>query len=748
MAKWKRFAMTTGNVMMDQFMPWYFGVAFAFCFKYCTGMPDMPDFAKVPRHRRKQGAPTVDLPLWTRIITRRCEIALSKAWDLGFCMSSLLFQSTLNMSRTVFAFEDDKRDDGGYGFEAKELETAACEICHALSGTYIDTAGRKQQVKGDLTKVRLVKLSHPARRILDRVFSVARKIPGTNEVRTIMRYDTHAARIAQGVPLFITFSPDEKQNLLILRLGRARHNDPAVNTDTEAYAKKHGAIDQPSLDEDLLTIDLATLREKVPTYDERRSLIARDALASVDGFRTIVQLCLEYMFGMRFCVDCPNCICADLFGSNAEPEGGIAGRVDGIYGSVETQKAAGSLHVHMQVFVQCLHQHTPLHRHRMSELVKDYCTYKNHTCKQTYADLAGWEKRRDETEKAWPNYVDCLDLISTPASLKVTSQKSLLFNVRWSQAVVEQKNLEQEATEWLHNYLFVNVQRRQELRQNHVHVWNEHKGMRMPLTHCQSPDNVMKCKAHYPRTTWLVDESLVLCKGFLQDRHMPWTGKKNLQGALHGPMNEESLNGCMPAMLAGCPGLNFNNDVQIPYRFPIMEETHASSVCCKPCWKDVDENEMILAAQTQQNAQAGYAADYQCKRGARGFNEVKEAKKGHHALAEKIQDKRISYIGHRHVTRILSDCYGRAIVRSNQESINLRVYSDVRDVTAAESFKTTKTVMVPGAEALRLVERFNGTPEGTSRRNAMRAELDVRDKKHVQLVSKNLIFPVCMSPFL
>ena len=116
-----------------------------------------------------------------------------------------------------------------------------------------------------------------------------------------------------------------------MRLGRARHNDPAVNTDTEAYAKKHGAIDQPSLDEDLLTIDLATLREKVPTYDERRSLIARDALASVDGFRTIVQLCLEYMFGMRFCVDCPNCNCADLFGSNAEPEGGIAGRVDGIY---------------------------------------------------------------------------------------------------------------------------------------------------------------------------------------------------------------------------------------------------------------------------------------------------------------------------------------------------------------------------------------------------------------------------------
>ena len=101
----------------------------------------------------------------------------------------------------------------------------------------------------------------------------------------------------------------------------------------------------------------------------------------------------------------------------------------------------------------------------------------------------------------------------------------------------------------------------------------------MPFTHCQSVDNVMKCKAHYPRTKLLVDDTVVLCKGVLQEKEMPWAGKKNLQGALHGPMNEEKLNGCSPAMFAGCPGLNSNHDIQIPYRFPIMEETHASGVC-------------------------------------------------------------------------------------------------------------------------------------------------------------------------
>ena len=53
--------------MMDQFEPWYFGVAFAFCFKYCTGMPDLRLFDQVKRHRRLADAPLVDLQLWSKL---------------------------------------------------------------------------------------------------------------------------------------------------------------------------------------------------------------------------------------------------------------------------------------------------------------------------------------------------------------------------------------------------------------------------------------------------------------------------------------------------------------------------------------------------------------------------------------------------------------------------------------------------------------------------------------------------------
>ena len=36
----QRLEITTGSRVLDQFEPWYFGVAFAYLFKCCTGLPD------------------------------------------------------------------------------------------------------------------------------------------------------------------------------------------------------------------------------------------------------------------------------------------------------------------------------------------------------------------------------------------------------------------------------------------------------------------------------------------------------------------------------------------------------------------------------------------------------------------------------------------------------------------------------------------------------------------------------------
>ena len=74
----RSFIVTTGSAMLDQFVPWYFGVAFAFVFKYCAGVPDMPEWCSQPRYRRTLNAPRVELPLWVRVVSRRVESQLRR----------------------------------------------------------------------------------------------------------------------------------------------------------------------------------------------------------------------------------------------------------------------------------------------------------------------------------------------------------------------------------------------------------------------------------------------------------------------------------------------------------------------------------------------------------------------------------------------------------------------------------------------------------------------------------------------
>ena len=128
----------------------------------------------------------------------------------------------------------------------------------------------------------------------------------------------------------------------MLRLSRTRRNDPVNEVDP--LSRKFGQLHEPPLGLDFgeIKFTLEELRARVPAYDDRRAMIARDALASVDGFRVIMYLALEYLVGIRICDKCPDCNngenntpCQDLFGSSATPEGGVFGRADGVCISIE-----------------------------------------------------------------------------------------------------------------------------------------------------------------------------------------------------------------------------------------------------------------------------------------------------------------------------------------------------------------------------------------------------------------------------
>ena len=373
------------------------------------------------RYRRGSDAPRIEIALWVRTMARRVEAQLSRDWHFGFLTWNYLFRTSINLSRTVFSYEP-RGDRSGPDVTAATLEEGAICLFRALAGTYKDMAGKTQKVKGDMTKLRYVPdLSDAATRLLRNIEHLTRKLPGTQGARRQMRFDTHANRVRYGVPIFVTFTPDEGHNAMMMRLSRTRRNDPVLTSGHDEVGRRVCGRLDPSM-EPLQTgdvearVDLEALLRHYPEYQQRVALMARNPLASVDGFRTIVMLTYRFLFGMKVCPFCPDCNngehsapCQDIFGNSSVPEGGVFGRIEAGFTSIEAQKSKGSLHAHSQLFVQCLHQHTPLSELLVElasrgNIVKDYLTYKAHVSRQVYADPQRADARLPLLEADWPEY--------------------------------------------------------------------------------------------------------------------------------------------------------------------------------------------------------------------------------------------------------------------------------------------------------------------------------------------------------
>merc|ERR1711963_476457 len=79
-------------------------------------------------------------------------------------------------------------------------------------------------------------------------------------------------------------------------------------------------------------------------------------------------------------------------------------------------------------------------------------------------------------------------------------------------------------------------------------------------------------------------------------------GRRNKVGSMHGPRNEESVNGTHPCLAVS---LQINTDVQLPYRFAVTELTHDTSMCAEACVHASTMGFVITAMQNSQDAQLG-----------------------------------------------------------------------------------------------------------------------------------------------
>lgn len=419
-------------------------------------------------------------------------------------------------------------------------------------------------------------------------------------------------------------------------------------------------------------------------------MLARDPLACAEGFQTLVLLALRHLFGVRFCRNCPNCAqsdspCMDAFGSSATAMGGVFGRVDAIYGSLECQKS-GAYHIHLQAFVQCFHQFFSLsdlqglREKRFLEMLRRCTSYSGYVQRKVYCNKDAWERERDEVEDAWPEFRNCTLMCSRPA-------------------YQEDHLMTPEA--WRATYLSEDVEGLQKRKQHHVHLPGP-DGMRLPLKHCQDAKDPTKCKSGFPRTPWLTEEPFVVCPGLAEEKEMPHKGKRSMVGLPWGPCNEPNLNGTHPALLAA---LRCNSDVQPPYRFPLTPQSHSSHLCKSECEK-VPVRNLIWEAQVNQAAQAGYAADYQNKRLPVAVHECKEWMKAQKKLVEELEDNKPGYVAARLGKRIITDCYARGVCRGAVECINLVLHAEQydKDPTRAESVKTSQVADMSLFYGLRLLE--------------------------------------------
>ena len=317
-------------------------------------------------------------------------------------------------------------------------------------------------------------------------------------------------------------------------------------------------------------------------------------------------------------------------------------------------------------------------------LFQKYCGYAAHVSRTVYHDAQQWEQKREETEQQWPEFMTSTLALSRP---------------RYQSADAQQM----DGPAWRRLFLEKDVEALQQLKQHHVHLPKVENGPRLPLDHCRDRRDPTKCKSGFPREKRLTNRPVLVCKGLAEQMEMPIKGKRSALGQIWGPCNDANLNGNHPAMLAA---LRCNGDVQLPYRFPIIEELHeACGRCTASCPEDQGARETTRQAQINQAAQSGYACDYGNKRLPIAINEVGEWQKSQKELETELENNPSSgYVGARTSKRIMTQCFCRGVCRGACECANLLDHANKSDPTAAEAIKTAPTAELSLSFGLQLLQ--------------------------------------------
>ena len=727
---------STGMTMENQHEPWFLGMAFPYTLPSAVGGYDFTQAGEEKSWRR----PTSDCFSWpptqslnwlagrkrcssksmeehreilppckvklfdiTRGLPQRIEGQYRRHWGFTPALWNLYFRANVNLGASLTVKRKAMEEKPGTTCIETDAAMAAANLLERLEkGYYVTPQGKRRRINGDFSKLLFAeKLSKLQRKLLADFRFRCKSIPGTQEIRTKIGHVGFWASVVYGNGIFITVSPSERANYLAIRMSRYRDDDPYATKNHRWIGK-----DSPSLEPDenhIFDID-------IPGYDLRRVLMAEDPLSAANAFFVHIRVVLATVLGVRMCPSCPDCgksdnPCQDAFGSVAELMGGVAGRVDAIFGAVECQKTTGSLHFHFFAFVQRIHQFASMKEIAAAledELVKpgELKDFLANICCESYTDPMQFDAQRSYLEGAFPAYHEHTesDTSNRWGQIQLGRIPAFIYHDSRCESDVEDgstfKDLFQKAFQFF-----------QSRCQHHIH--KEVNGKRIIPNACRSKTRPTECKHEAPWTNRLspswMEKPLLICKGLAKDFKLRCSGVRNWLGQTLLLRNNEWLNGTMPGLCVAFAGSN--SDVKPNDRLPILECTHEQQCRKKRCLvKKNSLKKTSINIQRTQSLTTGYFGGYIGKRQPAGALETKKCVDKLFTLRSKYQSRGKAGQLRAASGRLITDLEMNSTYRGAVEIFNLCRNLKQHDVLAAECIRTFMTKTIDGSQWMHQLE--------------------------------------------
>ena len=316
--------------------------------------------------------------------------------------------------------------------------------------------------------------------------------------------------------------------------------------------------------------------------------------------------------------------------------------------------------------------------------------FHNHVRCATYPDVEKFDAARTDIEEQWPAYANEYDLSRPPAYVWPQTddqQDDHLLEAGCSRTpttdiAMNVQNCIAAGKAWLEKH-HARLQKTLSHMNHHVHpVMNSETGERRPLKSCQPKDRPKECKAGFPLQNEMTDDGLLVCPCIAQDRGLASTGPRSRVGSLLPRRNHAWLN----AGPSGWVAFNADNgDVKLPFRVPIIPETHeASAGSAEACCKAKDELDLAYEVQMGQLLIAGYFGGYSAKMLEVGKRELAMMEE---AMGRKM-DESVKLPQSRQFAdysrRLLRGLEAKGVIRTSVETTNLMVNMSQSDLLSAE----------------------------------------------------------------